>query len=86
MKKIVKITKDNLEIIKNILMDMALVEINLSDSNKYLDLASKIEEDEEIIITEKETMVICESMYNYIEFNRLIDIDIYLRIMNHLIG
>lgn len=86
MEKVVKITKENLELMKDILIDMALVEINLLDSNKYFNLASKIDDDQEIIITAKEAMDISECIYKYIEFNRFKDIDIYLGIINNLIG
>lgn len=80
-----RLTKEKLELIKEIVIEIGLVEMNLLASNKYFELASKIEEKDDIRITEKEANLIFECIYKYIEYKKIRDIGPYLEIIKSII-
>lgn len=83
MKKI--LTKEITAVIKEALIDVALIEINIVDSDKYWEVANKLEENEEVIISDEDANVIFECIYKYIEYKKIKDIDNYIEIIRTII-
>lgn len=79
------LTKETIEVIKEVLIDVALIEINILDSNKYWEVAQKLEDGKKVKISGKEANVIFECIYKYIENNKIRDIDTYVGIIRSII-
>lgn len=79
------LTKETIEAIKEVVIDVALIEFNILDRNKYWEVAQNLENNKNIKISGEEANIIFECIYKYIEYNKIRYIDTYIEIIRSII-